>query len=218
MLNSKYKTPPSEKSLYLKTTVFSLAIFGLFYAYTSWLAIPGVLNKSVADASIFLMGLSMLLSGICYFWNVFDPLIRYRKHLGLIGFAFGVVHIVLSFSTLQNLLKVETWEKGAMWPAFTGLLATVIFTVMALISNSRMAMLLGGKWWRYLLRTGYVAVILVWLHVVLLKSARWITWYEGGMKTLPSLSLLISIFMVIVIVMRIALWIALKRKNSLTAK
>jgi DMSO/TMAO reductase YedYZ heme-binding membrane subunit len=210
------KNTTSEGILYLKTTIFGLVIYSLFYAYTNWLSIPGAVNKSVADVSIFLMGLSMLLSGVCYFWNIFDPLIRYRKYLGLIGFAFGLVHIALSFSALQAVLKVETWQKGLMWPAFTGLLAAVIFTVMALVSNNRMAIFLGGKLWRYVLRTGYLAVILVAAHVVLLKSARWLTWYNEGMKTLPSLSLLISIFMVVVVLMRVALWVALKRKKSLS--
>jgi DMSO/TMAO reductase YedYZ heme-binding membrane subunit len=199
--------------MYLKVTGFGLLIFGLFYSYTAWLAIPGTLNKTVADTAIFLIGLSMLLSSLCYFWNIFDPLIRYRKHLGLIGFAFGLLHIGLSFPALQSLFLSETWEKNAMWPALTGLLATLIFAAMALISNSRMAILLGGKWWRYILRTGYIAVILVWLHVVLLKSSRWLTWYEEGMKTLPSLSLLISLFMLWVIAMRIALWLALRKKK-----
>jgi len=212
--NTTIKTPPSEITLYIKTLLFGLSIFGLFYGYTSWLAIPGVLNKSAADTAVFLMGASMLLSGICYFWNIFDPLIRFRKHLGLIGFAFGIAHLALSFSALQSLLKVETWQKGLMWPALTGLLAMMIFTVMALVSNSRTARLLGGKWWRRVLRTGYLALILVLVHVVLLKSGRWMTWYQNGMETLPSLSLLISIFMMVVILMRVALWLELKRKQQ----
>lgn len=209
-----FKPPPSEKSLYIKTLIFGLAVFGLFYGYMALLGIPGTLNKSTADTAIFLMGASMLLSGICYFWNVFDPLIRYRKYLGLIGFAFGLVHIALSYSALLSLFKVETWQNGMMWPAFNGLLAIIIFTVMALISNSHMARLLGGKIWRYILRTGYLAVIFVWVHIVLLKSDRWLSWYQGGMKTLPSLSLIITIFIIIVLLMRVALWLALIRKKN----
>lgn len=209
----RIKTPLSEKTLYFRTLLFSLVVFGVFYGYTAWLGIPGVLNKSTADTAIFLIGLSMILSGLCYFWNIFDPLIRYRKHLGLVGFAFAVVHVALSYPALLSLFNVETWQNGIMWPAFTGLLAMIIFTIMALISNSYMARLLGGKKWRYVLRAGYIAIILVWLHVVLLKSGRWVTWYQGGMETLPSLSLLVSIFMVIVVLMRVALWFALKRRS-----
>lgn len=213
MSSFSYPQPPSELSLYLRVLVVSALIFGGFYAYTTWLQIPNVLNKTAADTSIFLMGMSMLMSSIGYFGKRLDSWVRYRKHLGLVGFAFGLAHWFLSWGAFQNLLKAETWQKGAMWPALTGLLALGIFTVMALISNSQAARLLGGKWWRFILRSGYLAVILVWLHVVLLKSGRWVTWYENGMKTLPSLSLLVTVFMTVVLVMRVVLWIATRRKQ-----
>lgn len=188
-------------------------MFGAAYTYVNWLHIPGALNKSAADTAIVLIGLSMILSGVCYFFNLFDPFIIYRKYLGLVGWAFGLAHVLLSWTTLQALFRLETWEKGLMWPALTAFIATIIFTIMALISNSRMAKLLGGKVWRSILRTGYIAVALIFLHVVLLKSGKWITWWAEGMKSAPSLSLLVSIFMLIVLLMRLALWIALTYKN-----
>ena len=199
---------------YLKVLVLGLLIFGATYYYTQSQQIPNVLNKSVADTSIILIGLSMLLSSLCYFWNFLDSQSIYRKHLGLIGFAFGLVHIGLSQSALFGLFKPETWERGAHWPAFTGMLATVIFTVMTLISNTYSMKKL-GRAWRPILRWGYAAVILVFAHVVLLKSARWITWYNNGMVTPPSMSLLVSGFMLLVLVMRIVLLLALQRKTKL---
>ncbi|MDQ3008915.1 MAG: ferric reductase-like transmembrane domain-containing protein [bacterium] len=206
--------PTSTKTLYLHTIIFSLVLFGVFYGYTSWLKIPNVLNKVVADTAIVLMGLSMILSGICYFWNRFDSSIRYRKYLGLVGWAFAIVHLLLSLPALQVLQMSSNWSTSRIWPPFTGLLAIIIFTIMALISNTFSAQLLGGKVWRYTLRTGYVAVLLVFAHVALLKMARWTTWYEGGMQTPPSLSLLVSVFMIVVILMRVALWVALARKKA----
>lgn len=191
---------------YFHSLVFGLIVYGFAYAYTSFNKTPGVLNKSAADASTILIGLSMLLTSLCYFFNFMDSKIIYRKYLGLIGFAFGVVHIGLSFSTLTSLFNVEVWQKGAMWPALTGLLATIIFTIMTLISNKLSMTVLGTKLWRNILRTGYLAMIFVWLHVVLLKSARWVTWYNGGMKTLPSMSLMVTVFITIVILMRVLMW------------
>lgn len=208
----KNAQPFSEKKLYWRTLFFGLVLFAATYGYTSWLKIPGVLNKSAADTAIILIGLSMLLSSLCYFWNFVDTKIIYRKHLGLLGFAFGVAHIALSYSALLNLFKAETWQQSSLWAPLTGAVATVIFTIMALISNQFMARELGGASWRFILRTGYAAVLLVLAHVYLLKSARWITWYQGGMETPPSLSLVVSVFMVIVILMRILLWFSLKRK------
>ncbi|MDQ5951084.1 MAG: Ferric oxidoreductase protein, partial [Patescibacteria group bacterium] len=50
---------------------------------------------------------------------------------------------------------------------------------------------------------------------IVLKSARWITWMEEGFPTPPSLSFLVSVFMLIVLAMRVALWLALKMKKPL---
>lgn len=209
----KSVTPPSGLTMYIRIGIFSAVIFGLCYAYTSWLKIPGVLNKSVADTAVILIGLSMLLSGLCYFWDFVDSKIIYRKHLGLVGFGYGVVHTLLSYQALLNLFKTETWQKQAMWAPLMGLLALVVFTVMALISNQYAAHQLGGKVWRFILRTGYIALLFVFVHVVVLKLARWTTWWQGGMKTLPAMSIIAAVFILVVVIMRILLWFSLHRKK-----
>ena len=201
-----------ELSLYIKTAIFGVAVFGLSYWYLHWMGIPSELNKSTADTAIILMGLSMLLTSICYYWNFLDWSIIYRKYLGLIGFAFAAAHLVLSWEPFLSLFTTNTWQQGKMWPVLTGAVALVIFTIMAIISNTFLARKLGVILWKRILRTGYLAVTFVWLHVILLKSARWVTWYQGGMKTLPSLSLLVTIFMTIVVVMRIFLWWSLRKR------
>ena len=203
-----------ELPLYLKTGIFGLLVFALSYSYMRWLNIPGELNKSMADTAIILMGFSMLLSSVCYFWNFLDWVIIYRKYLGLIGFAFALVHVGLSWTPFMSLLNADTWQQGKMWPVLMGAMALGIFSMMALVSNSFIARKLGFVTWKRILRTGYGAIMLVWLHVVLLKSARWITWYQGGMKTPPSLSLLVTIFMTVVVIMRICLWWSLRKAAS----
>lgn len=210
----KQATPLSELQLYFRVSILGLVLFGMFYAYTSWLKIPGVLNKSVADTSVFLIGWSMLLSALCYFWDFADTKIIYRKHLGLLGFAFGVIHWLLSWGAFQRLFQSATWEGTSYIAPLTGTLALAIFAVMAIISNKYSAMSLGGKTWRAILRTGYIALVLVLIHVFALKSARWLTWYEEGMNTPPSASLLVTIFILIVLLMRVALFFALKMRSS----
>ena len=194
----------AEAVIYTKVLVFGLALFGLFYFYTTKMGIPNVLNKSVADTSIVLIGLSFWISSLSYFFTIFDTLIKYRKHIGLIGFAFGVVHFILSFQAL----------KGLPNPApLTGVLAIIIFTIMALISNRALMMKIGVARWRLLLRCGYAAVLLILAHVVFLKYARWLTWYNGGLKTLPSSSIIISLFIAVVVVMRLAMWLRIQMKK-----
>ncbi len=204
---------PSELGYYLRTFIFGMIVFGLCYFYTDWNKVPNALNKSTADTATWLMGLSMMMSGLGYFFNLFDSKVIYRKFLGLVGFWFGLAHVYLSLPVFQALLKPETWQKGVPWAPFTGLLALLIFTTMALVSNTFMTRLLGGKWWRYVLRTGYIAMIFVAAHVILLKGPRWVTWYQGGLKTSPSMSLIVSIFILLVLLMRIALWWSLRRKK-----
>ncbi|MBI5151766.1 MAG: hypothetical protein HZA34_04320 [Candidatus Pacebacteria bacterium] len=198
---------------YIHVFLFSVVLLAVSYWYISWLKIPNPLNKSFADTSIYLIGLSMVLASVCYFWNVFDRFIVYRKHLGIVGFAFGLMHVYLSFGALQKLFIVQTWQKGAMWPALTGAMALVIFVVMAFVTPSVVAEKLGGKIWRSILQLGHLGVVLIWLHVYFLKFGYILKWYNEGMKTLPSSSLIVLMFMTVVIGLRTALWIVLKKKS-----
>lgn len=204
---------PKDWLMYVKTGVFGLLVFGAGYGYIKWLGTPGELNKSVADTAIILIGLSMLISSVSYYVNFLDWSVAYRKHLGLIGFAFALAHLLLSWGAFLNLFTLNTWEQGRMWPALTGTAALLIFAGMALVSNTVAARIF-GKSWRGILRTGYIAVGLVLLHVFLLRSARWMSWYRGGMKTPPSLSLLVGSFMLVVLVMRLALWFNLRKNRN----
>jgi DMSO/TMAO reductase YedYZ heme-binding membrane subunit len=199
---------------YVKTALFGAVVFGLCYSYIRWTGAPNELNKSLADTSILLISFSMVISSLCYFWNTLDWTIVYRKHLGILGFAFGVAHLSQSWGAFMSLLDATTWQQGKMWPVLMGALALGLFAAMAIISNTVAALLLGGKIWRYILRSGYLAIIFVWLHVVLLKSARWILWYEGGMKTPPSLSLIVTGVMSVVLLARVVLWWRLRRAKN----
>lgn len=196
----------SELELYLRVVVLSVAIFAACYIYTTLLNIPGVVNKSVADTSIILIALSMWVSSLNYFFNAFDSKIVYRKQLGLVGFAFGVAHIILSFSAFQMLFNLTTWTSGRAWAPLAGFLAALIFLMMTYISRRSQMLAIGVMRWRTLLRTGYIAMLLVWLHVVLLKYPRWVSWYKDGIRTLPSISMLESIFILLVVFMRVLMW------------
>jgi DMSO/TMAO reductase YedYZ heme-binding membrane subunit len=204
---------PSDWGFYFRTLIFGVIVFALCYSYTTWSKIPNALNKSMADTATWLIGFSMILSSLGYYFNLFDSKVIYRKYLGLVGFGFGLLHIWLSLPALQSLSQASAWQKGTMWPALTGLIAATIFTVMALVSNNMMTRTLGGKLWRYILRTGYLAILFVEAHVILLKGPRWVTWYQGGMKTPPSMSLILAAFIFIVLLMRIALWWSTSRKK-----
>lgn len=204
--------PSAERKLYRHVLIFALAIFGVLYAYMDWQGMDRILNKAVADTSIILIGFSMMLSALCYFWDFVDTKIIYRKHLGLVGFAFALGHMALSFSLVERLFSLSYWLDPSNLRFTSAGAAIIIFTIMALVSNKYAASELGGKVWRLILRTGYIGVTLIWLHVYLLKSKQWFAWYEGGMEGAPSAAMLVTIFMTLVIFMRIALWLSLLKK------
>lgn len=212
-LRTPVKAPVSQTSLYLRTLTLGLSIFAVSYLYTAFQNTPNPLNKAVADTAIVLIGLSMLLTSVCYFWNFFDSKIVYRKYLGLVGWAFVIVHILLEYTALQRLLAAPNWFAQSLWPISTGLLAGVMFTLMTVISNRFAATKLGGKNWKRILRIGYLALLLVLAHVVLLKSRYWVTWYNNGMTALPSMSMLISAFILLVVILRVMLWWSVRQKR-----
>ncbi len=207
-----------EIKFYFTTGLIGLVVYGLCYGYLKWLAIPGEMNKAAADTAILLMAFSMLQSSLSYFFNFMDRAIIYRKYFGLTGFAFAIAHLILSWGAFMGLFSVRTWMQGEMLPVLTGTLAFFIFTIMALISNTFSTRMLGSEAWRRVLRTGYLAVVFVLAHVILLKYGRWATWYEAGMKTAPSLSLISAFFMVVVLSMRLLMWASLRKKTAVVLK
>lgn len=209
-MNIRFAEPIS----YLKVIFVGLAIFGLLYAYTSYAKTPNVLNKSLADASIILIALSMWMSSLSYFFNFADKKLIYRKYLGLVGFAFGILHITQVLPAFTSLFTAQAWQHGIPWAFLTGLFAIILLTIMALVSNRFSMTKLGIQTWRTILRMGYLVLILIWLHILLLKSPRWITWINGGMKTLPSTSFLIAIFITVVVSMRITMWLRIRANAS----
>src|SRR3990167_2631115 len=90
---SKKIKPVSPALLWLKTALFSVAVFavGALYLYVRRGTFDlSISNKVFASTAVILIGLSFALSAICYFWNFADTKIIYRKYLGLSGFAFAV--------------------------------------------------------------------------------------------------------------------------------
>lgn len=209
---------PSETRLWIESYIFGLILLAGAFFYIP-LTRGGydidTMNKALGDVGIFLIGLSFALSGICYFWDFADSKFVYRKHLGLTGFVFGAMHGLISLFLIPERFSFPSYylAKVNILPFVFGLTAIVIFTGMALISNKYAVHELGGKLWRHLLRVGYIAMVLILLHFGLMKFQFWVSWINGGFKTIPSLSLLAAITVIIVLLLRVALEISVRRKK-----
>lgn len=209
--------PASPFSLWLRTIIFSWIVFGLCLGYlflrSNRISTFNV-NQAAANASVFLIGLSFLLSSVCYFFDFADTKIIYRKHLGIIGFSFALAHVVFVVVVLQEMFPFVEWFTTRALTASLGLVATIIFTFMTLISNAYAARELGGVVWRASLRYGgYAALIFVWFHAVLTSFDRWWGWALKP-SGLPPLGLLGAVFTIVVLLARVVLFLAIWRDKK----
>ena len=91
--------PFSHAKLWIDTWTFSIFVF---IAGSLYLLVQHgdfdlhAVNNVFAITALILIGLSMALSGLCYFWDFVVTKIIYRKHLGVTGFAWGVLHAIMT--------------------------------------------------------------------------------------------------------------------------
>ena len=173
-----------------------------------------LVNKSLGTAALFLVALSMFLTGVAFFSRRSRRSLAYRKHYGLMGFWTGLAHgavnhFWLPAVGLQPERKLDVWLSDA-----PGLLALVLFGAMALLSNAGVKGRLGGETWRKALRYGgYAGLLLAVAHATLLKWTSWTKYVRTFDSVLPSLSLPVAAFAAAAVVLRLAAWIFEARKK-----
>ncbi len=207
-------TPPSRARMWLNTLVFGALVFAACSLYL--FARRGdfnlyIANKALAVDAVILIGLSYALSGLVYFWDFVDTKIIYRKFLGLTGFAIAAAHVAVSVLFLPERSGSESITRESS--EILGVLAFLIFAVLAASSNRYAFHELGSKRWRTLQRFGYLGFILLLTHFSILKYGEWIKWFSAFNPVLPPLSLLAIIFGAGVLVIRTALWLSIRKKK-----
>lgn len=172
-----------------------------------------LVGKSLAVASLFLIALSMALTGFSCFSRRSSKALAWRRPCGLLGFWIGLAHglvdhVLLRAAGLHAESGTEAGPAGAL-----GLVALVLFALMALASNARARERMGGRTWRRFLRyAGYAGLILAAAHAALLKGPSWIRFFRSFRPFLPSLSLPVTLFAACAVIVRLGVWIAQKRK------
>ncbi|MCX6571147.1 MAG: ferric reductase-like transmembrane domain-containing protein [Candidatus Aminicenantes bacterium] len=173
-----------------------------------------LVNKSLGTAALFLVALSMFLTGVAYLSRRSGRSLAYRKHYGLMGFWTGLVHGAVNHFLLPA-VGLHPERKLAVWLSDApGFLALVLFGAMALLSNAGVKRRLGGETWRRALRYGgYAGLLLAVAHAALLKWTSWTKYVRTFDSVLPSLSLPVAAFAAAAIVLRLAAWISEARKK-----
>jgi|GEM_PF-355386 len=185
------------------------------------------INRALAASAILTVGMSFVMSGLCYFWDFVDTKIIYRKYVGIVGLDFALLHGALSwylYASPEHTSPAYTyhylWSVGGLHisnatSAVFGFVALAILIIMFMSSRSFIMPRLGGKRWREILRTGYIALFLAIFHFGIKQYDLWQVWFNYRQPSnLPPLSLLLIIFIVAVLALRLSLQVALTHHNA----
>ncbi len=210
------------RRLRLRGAVMALAAigFGALYFFVRqrlkdglWSFDLYLFNKSLATASLFLVALSMILTGIAYLSRKPGRVLAFRKHYGLAGFWVGLGHGLVSHLGLPDRFPLASWSFEHPAASATGLLALLLFGAMAAFSNAGAKGRLGGELWRKGLRyAGYAALVIACVHAGILKWASWMRYARSFNSVLPSLSLPVVVFAAAAVVLRLVVWRSEARK------
>ncbi len=110
------------------------------------------------------------LIGFSFRWPAWSRfLLRHRRYLGVLTFLILVIHLFMYFA-------LEAFEFNALEQIVTktylifGSLAWLILLVLALTSNNISIRKLGGRRWKQIHRTVYLASFFVSIHVLLIEK------------------------------------------------
>jgi len=187
---------------------------GIFYLYLRTFSLSlSTFNSSATFAGMVLINMSFALSGTSYFWNLGKSYLGYRKPLGVVGFGFAILHILVSTYMYSENFSTLTYFTSNPIPFIFSLHAFVILTMMVIVSNFGIPARIGGIVWRQLLRIGYIAILFIIIHATLLSAPAWKNWFTTFKPILPPLSSITVLMSWTTIFLRIALWYALRRNE-----
>ena len=168
-----------------------------------------IANKAVALAATILIGLSFLLGPLARFWpNQISPHLYLRKHLGVIGFGMASLHAIMSLVLLNPANYSRFYVQGGKFnligesSMLFGILAFLVFAAISITSLPPIEKHMHPDQWKTVQRFGYLAYIFVLLHVAIMGFQGWFrpeSWQYG----LASISLISTLFIIFVLVMRV---------------
>ena len=189
---AKHHYETSKKAKFISFIIAVLIFTSIVFYFVTIRKQPADIafaNRAFAIGAVFLIGTSYLLGPLARFFpRKFVKRLEYRKPLGLYGYLFAVVHILMS------LMIVPGEELGSNGLSlFFGMIAILIFTLVASTSIIKIEAH-GFERWQKIQRTGYLAFALVILHFTVL---------ENGMFISRQLGQLTIVFAVIVLLARL---------------
>ena len=135
------------------------------------------INAVVAFSAVFTIGLAFVMGSCAKFANLFNRCLAYRKTFGLWGFSLAALHtLIVPFILIGETGEFSFGDVASL--VFAGI-AFMIFILMALTSTNKWLGQLGYDNWKNLQRTGYIAIVFVLIHIVLLEHGIFLTRLTG---------------------------------------
>lgn len=125
----------------------------------------GFTNAVIAFASMLILTLSFALGPVSRLPRLKRARI-YRKHFGLIGFTLAALHTLLAaWAVIDQAGPIAFSDATSL--VFAAV-AFMLFALLAMTSTKSWVRVLGYANWKVLQRTGYIALVFMLIHVVLL--------------------------------------------------
>lgn len=212
-----------------QTTIIFLLVFGLSFLYAivrynivrnvSFENVPlFIANKAAALSATILIGFSFLLGPLARFWpNKFVPHLYLRKHLGLLGFGIAALHSLMSLALLNPSYYPKFFSANGRLnfmgetSMLSGILAFLVFAAISITSLPPIEKYMDQNQWKFVQRLGYLAYVFVLVHVTVMGFQGWFR-PEAWQFALASISLISALFIIFVLVMRIAVIIFPSRR------
>ena len=168
-----------------------------------------IVNKSLASASLILLGVVLLIGPLSRLYQRFDTWVNYRKELGIIAFILGAVHVYLSMFPLARRGPLGLYLSRPLI-AYSGLLGLLLMAALFVISFEKIKSKIDtAKWWKAQYIGVRLTAIAILAHMALFKYPEWLNWLKGeagkiAIPAFPPASLLIAVFSGFVLLTRIS--------------
>ncbi len=211
-----------DTSRWIKSIIISIIVFLFFSLYL--FARRGyfnfyIVNKVFGSSAVILAGATLFIGPLSRRFSFFTKGIRIRRHLGLLAFAFGLLHVVITIFFLNTKFPLSFYI-NAWLPVGFGSLVIFVWAYMSYISRNTKIKEMGTDVWKKRLSiAGQLAFLFIFLHLFIMKYEGWIKWFHGQVKQTPELahpsyppaSLFTLFFIVTVIVYRIYIFLFRKK-------
>ena len=172
-----------------KSTIITLIALAFGYSIVRYNIIKGVSwdnfplyisNKAISLSAVFLIASSYILGPLARFSpGVFASKLSMRKYLGLIGFGLGAIHAVISLLIFNPAYYAKYFQasgklnlNGELALLF-GVLSLFVFAIVAISSIPSVIESTDQTKWFKIQQLGYLALVFVGLHVLIMGLSGW---------------------------------------------